>query len=1085
MLYVYKASAGSGKTYRLTRRYLEICFQHPDDPAYFRHILTMTFTNAATAEMKSRILDELKKLAFQPDQAEHLGFLMRETERSKSSISQLAELILRQMMERYSSFSVTTIDSFFQTVLRLFTRELDIKAGYQVELNTDAVLDKAVDAFLDDIESGSQGMYWIEAVLNKRWEAGKSNSFRGELLGLGRELFSEGIYEKLAYIPSESLPDIRNQIIKRKMELEEAHQSILDRAGEVLKKQGLEPESFKGKSRSKARTWLVTYDNIDKIAGDMDGALRKLSSALHVEEEWIKDSTRGGERQELLTAFEKLQPLLEETIDFILNRLPIYQSFKSMSDNIESFAFLSLLDTYVQQYCDENQRVLISETTELLRKVIDYQMLPFFYERLGERYDHILLDEFQDTSSSQWENLEVLVDNAVAQAGGSALIVGDVKQAIYRWRNGEWSILQSQLKEKYDPEDKYEEENLSENWRSSKEIVDFNNQMYRELPQLIAKAYQDEYQFNSEGGALLPEILEHVYQGASQNIDEAILEKRRGGYVYLDFFLKGIKDSVKQFGVSEEMEKADQEEAMFEQLRKTVSQAQDRGFRRRDICILVRKKNESAEVARRLLAWQGEEDGDQFKFASPEVVRLDQSFSVQLIMAFFQLMMNPSEKVARAEWQQARAYLEGDAAHSEAAQSEREDLETLLAQAHSQSLWEIAEELITLYHLGDHSGEIPFLQEFQDQLLEFSASEGGHVREWLNYWEDHRIYAQSVLLPEEQDAIRLMTIHKSKGKEFPVLIVPYVNWGLNILQEAGNKTETLWVDDLDLDGLQLPTFPVNFDKRLWVSSLSHVFQKELVEQLLDALNLLYVATTRAKNELYLFAMDIHPTDMKSVGDALFHSSFVQNLIGTSPTDPELGRFTHRLGHPVTIESGEASPVNPESLHTYPAGTRLPSLSARLSRVEMGEEELSPLSRGSLLHSIMEQVFSEADLNKNLTRAVESGQISRAEEADIRADLLALIQDPKIGPLLQKKSNYLAERAILLPDGSMQRPDRVLIDEEHVWVIDFKSGKKYSSHQRQVQSYMHTLQEMQALPVKGYLIYMDEQELVPVQAQLNL
>lgn len=1085
MLYVYKASAGSGKTYRLTRRYLQICFQHPEDPAYFRHILTMTFTNAATAEMKGRILDELKKLAFQPDKAEHLDFLKEETKRSEADIQSLAEQILRQMMERYSSFSVTTIDSFFQTVLRLFTRELDIKAGYQVELNTDAVLDKAMDAFLDDIESGSPGMYWIEKVLNKRWEAGKSNSFRRELRALGKELFSEGIYEKLKLISGEELPEIRNEIIKRKNELEQEHQSILDRGRAILKKHGLAPDSFSGKSKSKAQSWLVTHTDIDRVVSKYDHVMRILSEGLNDESKWIAKKHKGKERQELLAAFEDLQPVLEETIDFMLNRLPVYQSFKSMSDNIESFAFLSLLDTYVQQYCEENQRVLISETTELLRKVIDFQMLPFFYERLGERYDHILLDEFQDTSTSQWRNLEVLVENAVAQAGGSALIVGDVKQAIYRWRNGEWSILQSQLKEKYDPEEKYAEENLGDNWRSSKEIVDFNNQIYLELPQLIARAYQDEYQFDPQGGVLLPEILEHVYEGGSQEINPVIRDKRRGGYVHLDFFLKATKQSAKHFDVSKDMEKEEQEEAMFEQLRTTITRAQERGAQLRDICILVRKGTESAEVAKRLLVWQGEEGGDRFKFASPEVVRLDQSFSVQLLMAFFHLMMDPSEKVARAEWQQARAYLERDGDHSEAALTKVEDLDALLEQAHSQSLWEIAEEIIQTYQLGEEDGEIPFLQEFQDQLLEFSASEGGHVREWLSYWEDNRIYAQSVLLPDKQDAIRLMTIHKSKGKEFPVLIVPYVNWGLNMLQEAGNKNETLWVDDIDLEGLELPTFPVNFDKRLWVSSLSHAFQKELVEQLLDALNLLYVATTRAKHELYLFAMEVHPTEIKSVGDALFHSKFVQDAIGSEPSDFDLGRFTHTLGTPFRMEVEKENKVEQLSLHTYPAGTRLPSLSARLSRSEMGDEALSPLSRGSLLHGIMEQVFSETDLNKNLTRAVESGQISSAEEADLRADLLALIRDPKIGPLLQKKSNYLAERAILLPDGTMQRPDRVLIDDEQVWVIDFKSGKKYSSHQQQVQTYMHTLQEMQELPVKGYLIYMDEQELVPVQAQLNV
>ena len=614
MLHVYKASAGSGKTYTLTRFYLKICFDHPTDPAYFRHILTMTFTNAATAEMKMRILKELKLLAFKPEKAEHLEYLMDGTGLSETEIGRLAEQILRAMMEYYSSFAVTTIDSFFQTVLRLFTRELDIKAGYQVELNTDQVLEKAVEAFLEEMQSDSQGLFWIEAVLEARWEEGKSNSFRNELTGLGKQLFSEGIYEKLHAVSPDQLQEIRARIIEQREQYKKDYQAILDAGWAVLEKYELTPESFSGKSRSKANTWLNTYQELDKIVGDSSEALRKITEAIHEEDKWITKSTKGAERDQMLAALDELYPLMEQSVDFITSELPKYQSFKSLSDTMESFGFLSLLETYVQRYCEENQRVLISETTALLRKVIDHQMLPFFYERLGERFDHILLDEFQDTSTSQWENLQILVDNAVAQAGGSALIVGDVKQAIYRWRNGDWSILQFKLRETYEPEGKYEEQSLECNWRSRREIVEFNNALYAELPQSVAENFQEEYQFPDEEGRLSPLLAAEIYKDSGQRIDKAVESKRQGGYVQMDFFLKATKKTAAEWGIESEIDKDEQEEEMFAQIKTTIADALQRGYRRRDICILVRKSRESQAVAEKLMEWQKESGSGQLSF---------------------------------------------------------------------------------------------------------------------------------------------------------------------------------------------------------------------------------------------------------------------------------------------------------------------------------------------------------------------------------------------------------------------------------------------------------------------------------------
>lgn len=1066
MLHVYKASAGSGKTYSLTFFYLRICFDHLEDPRYFQHILAMTFTNDATAEMKSRIIRELKYLARGDDKAEHRKKLKEECRLTDEEVQEGARSILRAMMQHYTRFSISTIDSFFQRVLKIFMRELNLEGGYEVELDTDKVLDAAMTSFLEDLYPDSPHLKWIEMILQQRMEEGKNANFHDELLKLGKILFQEDLEQKLSERNTEELQGIFRNLQERIYQFEGIVNDNIEKARSVLERYDLQYDDFKGgKTRSFTKKW---FEKIPDLYNIEESDIDKLREAEDNIEEWYAKSTSAEVVGKIEAAFSSLNALLSGIIEFLDRYLREYLTLIEMRKNFPAFAFLTTLDTYIQDYCEREHKVLLSRTTFLLKKVIDYQIIPFFYERLGHQYHHILLDEFQDTSGTQWENLKVLVDHALSEQHMHSLIVGDVKQAIYRWRNGDWRTLQIELEKDYAYRELYKPVPLEFNWRSLENIISFNNKLFDFLPEAGMTYALNEWEEGTQAD-YQPGLIEDVFSAHSQKLMDDGSGKRKGGFIHLDAIASGYRMN------------DDQEELHWTLLKQHIKSAIDRGYELRDICILVRRAREGTEVAEKLFEWQqNEENGEKFfKCSSREVLQLSSSIVVQAIIAFFKLVRDRSDTVARAEWHQALESLEEEAPAYIDYAFLPDELSELLDACQTQSLWEISDQVIHHFGLGKHSKEIPFLQHLQDEILNFMQREGGHIGAFLEWWEE-KGFESSVVMPEGQNAIRIITIHKSKGLEFPVVILPFANWAVSELSAAGNRDIWIWSKEVKVAGENFAVFPANFSKRLRKTDFTEAYNNELVQQVIDNLNLLYVATTRSERELYLLMPQLELPDsgkLKTVGDLILQRG--KDHLDFSLQDEELQHYTFEWGEPTSVKADEIEADQLITLDVYRAARSIPPLSGRFVRTDLDQEEVEALSRGRALHWLFEHIEKEEDVTIAINQALMNGIIEEQKVEELEEQLKALFRHEIIGDLLREKADILHEREIMLNTGKLLRPDRVILSDGYTKVVDFKTGEHYAKNEHQLRGYMNALSDMDYKNVKGFLLYLDRAELMEI------
>lgn len=1070
MLKILKASAGSGKTFRLTRFYLEICFRHIRDPYYFRHILAMTFTNDATAEMKERILHELKELAGGNQQSNHWAYLKEELDLDDEQLQTHASRMLDAIMEQYDDFAISTIDSFFQRVLRIFTRELNLEGGQEIEMDQNTVLDESMTRFLDHIDEKSEHLKWVELILQNNEENNKGHSIKSELLKLGSLLFKEDSDQLVSRGSAGELIDLYRRLREEKAKLENAFYSTQKKLRKLLNANQLDEGDFSGgASRSFINTWLNTYSEFKTASQKYTDDKSKGKTPLHNNtdpDKWLANSKR--EKDPELAARvdrieDQLSALLQEAIYALDTGVPQYISLEAVIKSFPSFGFLSVLEKYVEQYCEEEEVILISRTAGLLRQVILIQLMPFFYEKIGQKYHHILLDEFQDTSHTQWENLRVLVENALQQEGKASLIVGDVKQAIYRWRNGSWEILHQHLSEQFSH---YEmnEETIEENWRSRQEIIDFNNACFEALPEYAQTYAMD----NSEAQESRFSDITRVYEGHHQKIHPSQKEKRAGGFVQMWACLpSGLKkEERKEFEEQQHI-------AYWNYLREEIQSALRRGYAKKDLCILVRKAKHAKEVGDQLLAWQEEYKTDDFAFTSNEVLQLDKSQALQSMVAFYKLLVKPDDKVARAEWYHGLSKLRNTEIQFMEI-GEDTELADLLNQCRSLSLWEISDLLISEYGLANDQEERAFIQYFQDAIISFSHKEGGYILEFLDWWEE-KGRTEKLSIPKEQDAIKIMTIHKSKGLEFPVVFLMHLDWGISVLGDNGNLTNYIWSQSFPLADQELiRSFPIDFNKKMRFSDVFlSDYEDELQKEVIDNLNLLYVACTRSKAELQIFISEV--TDkFKKVGDLFYRWKDDSRAWQDAHETLKIQRWSSGTKEKVSKSKDVGSPVYPNS---YPAGKQLPALSGQFQRASFEEEQKQALSRGKKLHTLFERLTEFKQAKSLVDAQKESGTLDEEEAASLLQQVRELFEDEQITALLRRKGQMLSERDVLMPDGELLRPDRVVIDQNKAVIIDFKTGEYYKKHDDQMRAYRRALQEMGYQDVEAHLLYLDKKKIV--------
>ena len=935
MINIFKASAGSGKTHTLSKTYLDLLLKADSKTAY-RNILAVTFTNKATEEMKERILRDLAE---------------------EGKTNPRAREILINLLHDYGSFSVSTIDKFFQQALRAFSRELGSSGNYQIELDKASLTKEAMDRVLDDLtEKDKDLLGWFTKQLETALDNGESFHLESSLYEMAEE-FGD-VNEKFTYDK------------KKLTELKEKCKEIVDTFHKDVYENALCIDTTTwGKTAAKG---LAQYAGAqtkykDSVKAANATTLAKLTETAGCEAMYALMNPQGRRWKEYRTA---------RMVEKVIFTLGLAEEFYSKLAIIE----------------EEKGVISLDESTSLLRDIIDGSDAPFIYEKLGVRFNHFLLDEFQDTSVVQWENFKPLLANSVSE-GYSNIIVGDVKQSIYRWRNSDWNLLDKEIEENF--KGKVEVITLKENWRSTQSIVNFNNEFFTFAADNLG--------------------LSTIYADVKQEVK---VEDSQEGCVTVDF-------------CEDELEMIDG----------YIEQAVAAGAKMSDMAILLRTNGEGKKVAEYLLS-------KGYSVISDDSLDLKSSLIIRKIVSYLHSLCNNSDSL--------NTYL----SESLEIDSERE----------YHSLLDLVDGVIkdlSETHPDEIKGQTLFIQSCMDDILEWTSIHGNDLRQYLKHWEESKIAISS---PNDPNAIRITTVHKSKGLAFPIVIFPFA-------EKVGLfKEDTLWChldSDAEMGESFNSIFPVVLGKSSGDSFFSESLKNEMEMQRIDNLNIFYVCLTRARKEMHIIAKN----PPKSLIDGK-----------SSPNDLSQLLYLYCEQNGYTFGSpyrwNEASKKEDSEIEEF---------DAEYETYGMNPEACS---RRFVASSDAWDYFSEEGIgqSKRLRGIEQHALLSRIRTSDDAPEVLRSIEPQTRELLLERISAHsewfspelktLNEVAIIDSFGNTNRPDRVLVDEEgRVTVIDFKFGEEDEKYSGQVRRYMRLFREMGYGEVSGYIWYVPIDKIIQVSEGL--
>ncbi|MFO7369270.1 MAG: UvrD-helicase domain-containing protein [Bacteroidales bacterium] len=1055
---VIRASAGSGKTFNLTREYLKLLFA---DTENFKHVLAVTFTNKATEEMKSRIVGELYALsANQP--SGQLSGLMDSCKLSEKQVRSRATVILKKLLHNYSHFSVSTIDTFFQRIIRNFTRELGIQGGYSIELDTESLLDEAFKRLLVKAETDQELLNWLTRFAESLIENGDNWNFEKSIRNLGKEIFNEkfkSIDDKVLDLFSErrKLQEFMAELHAICRETEKAFREFGKKALAVIEANGLTVDDFSRKGSGPAG-FLV------KLA---TGTFREptqtaSSAATNIEKWYTATSTRKNEI--IQVAGEELMPLMQQVTEYYSNRFRHYFTASVILKNLFTLGILSDLSKMADSWCTENNSFLLPEAPVFLNRIMDDNDTPFIYEKAGCWYHHFMIDEFQDLSLMQWMNFKPLISNSLSQ-GFHNLAVGDAKQSIYRWRNSSWEILEKHIDQDFLPA-VIEPVTLKENWRSKENIIRFNNHFFSNAARILQEEYNqmianenrsaDEERINSIAG---------LYGSVEQS---AGIQGNAGGYVQVEF--------ISQTDDASFVDTANQK------IVEVLCDIQDKGYRLHDIAILTRTNSEAKMLADFLMTYANQHPDERHRFdvISDEAMRLGNSALVNTMMALLQHIVKPDDitnsfllcsfllNYLKREGSEA-AWINPETGHyadtSQLLADLPEEYGDLVLSHNSFLLIEIIEKLVSIFSLNKFSGEHIYLQALRDLAIEFSRKSGGDLARFIEYWHE-KGKEKSVSAPSGQDAIRILTLHKSKGLEFKITLIPYCTWELK-----SSRSTYLWCKSVHKPFDRIPTLPVSFSSQLVSTYFQEDYYTEVCRQYIDNLNLLYVSFTRAREALYVFCKSNDKGTLKNVSD------LSANILGAA---------TYTLGelkHPETASAHPAKEVlTYGSLPEHVAANRIKiAFQGRLMMDPSVDKPSRPLNTGRILHEVFMQIKNSKDIAPALNRLFLQGRITAPEKEKYLNLIDEAIKDPIASTWFTDDWTVLNEAEIILPKGKTKRPDRVMRKDGLDVVVDYKFGNHMEpEYENQVKEYGQLLKDMGSDRVAAYLWYVTLGKVVEIR-----
>lgn len=1062
-LIVYKASAGSGKTFTLAIEYIKLLIFNPHA---YKYILAVSFTNKATAEMKDRILGQLNGIRMGDEESkDYLNKIAEATQLSEDEIRKRAGEALNYIIHDYSHFRIDTIDSFFQIVLRNLARELNLAPNLNIELDAKTAVSDAVDSLFAKLTLHSPIMAQLLEYINEQISDEHSWNVTAAVKRFGENITKEEYMDKGK--------ELRRHI-KEYPNLIRDYQKILkgkrEKATELLRNKGQEffdlllvnnitTDDFKRKSSG-----ISSYFNkLKNGTFSSNIVLNKTTiECLEDENNWVNKT--GANRNDVLVVVRTtLMPLLVQTERLRSENVYTINSCESSLAKLYQLQLLSSIDEEMRNINEERNRFLLSDTNTLLNSLISNDDPSFIYEKVGSTIRNMMIDEFQDTSRMQWNNFRILLTEGLSQ-GNNSLIVGDVKQSIYRWRNGDWNILNN-LAGKFGAFD-INSKSLSVNYRSKKRIIDFNNELFEKCKSRLNNIY---FQEQDEQCTKLLNAYHDVHQESKSNVDD--------GFVKVQ--LLSNKDE----------EELSMDDLTCLEVGKEIARLMEQGVNVSDIAILGRKSKHLALIANYI------DKELHLPIISNEAFLLEASVAVNMLIDALSWINNPQDSISltsliinyQTKIMDYKGPIENLITGS---------LEDFLPIAFIEQveqfkllpLYDLLEQLYILLKLGNIHDQDAYIFSFFDKVSAYLKDNSSDIQHFLDYWAD-KMHNESIP-GSEMEGIRMMTIHKAKGLEFHTVIIPFCSWKME-----NDIKPLLWCHSDEEPYSMLDIVPVTYGKQLEESVYKQAYLDERLQMWVDNLNLLYVALTRASKNLIIFG--------EIPGTPLTVSSFFDTVL---PDFPELlgGEYdeeSHCYSFGEIIGSTKASAKEHRNiLLQEPDKLPVEMLSEQhevffrqsnrstdfIKGIDDEEYENQLINKGRLLHTLFAEIQSKEDAEPAIVRLVFEGIIStKQQEEELKEIVCNALALPEVQDWYSGNWEVVNECDILYKEENQkvnkQRPDRVMRKGDRLIVVDFKFGRQQEKHYKQVRNYMKLFKEMSFMQVEGYLWYVSEAILKEVKA----
>ncbi|MWB93523.1 AAA family ATPase [Flavobacterium sp. GA093] len=1033
---IYDASAGSGKTYTLVKEYLKIILSSPKNDAY-RNILAITFTNKAVHEMKSRIVGSLSEFAKDEPSAKAFDLmedLSRDTGLSIIKIKTKSQSIIKHLIHNYAAFDISTIDKFTHKVIRAFAHDLNLPMTFEVTLDTENLLVEAVDAIIAQAGQDETLTKLLVDFTMEKTDDDKSWDISREILETGRLVLNENNRNEISHFQDTTIEEF--VVIKKKMlalclDLEKENAGFATDLLSLIDKNGIDLKSF---SRG-------TFPN--HLESIRDGKFNPRNKTFHEFDDIAINKTAKDR-----ALIENIIPELLQTLEKIYKNFEKRDFYKAFLKNITPLSLLNTVSNELAKIQSEQNVLSISEFNAIIHREIQNQPAPFIYERLGERYRHFFIDEFQDTSEMQWQNLIPLIDNALAGQDdfgnkGTLMIVGDPKQSIYRWRGGkaEQFIELSKEVNPFSNKDK-KIEHLDTNYRSYSQVIDFNNAFFKLIStEFSNEDYKDLYE-------------NHSFQNSNS---------KKGGYVNISFL-----------PVIEKNDVADEEEVEKDDLYvlatlNTIQKVLREGFEYKDIVILTRKRDQGIAIANYLTE-------QNIPLLSSETLMIQNATEVRLIVHLLKYLNNNADLEAKANFlhflasnKELTMPVHDFIAQGMACRQESEfenwllsfDVSLSFENIRKKSLYEAVEIIISKFILPQEGNA--YVQYFLDIVLERDIRNQAGIADFLSYW-DKNGEKFSIPSPEGKNAVRIMTIHKSKGLEFPVVIFPFAEEDYN-----RKPKDKLWLDTEDDLGVPKALIDNSTAVEGFGENASAVFNLKKQEELLDNINVLYVALTRAEEQLFVISQTI-----KERKDGEFPSNmasfFIKFLINQGVYEEE--KLEYEFGNKQKLSRSNPSedfvktiPMVAEVLN--PKNIKI----AQREALMWGTHQQEAISYGNVIHEILAFVKDRSDVDLAITKALENGLITYDQKEVVFKTLQEIVNHVELSICFNGENKVLNEQTIVQKEGKILKPDRiVLTPNKEAYLLDYKTGAINPKYKQQIQEYQDAIEDLGYKVLKRALVY---------------